>query len=109
MLLLAVGVAVTAITTRNRLSRRPGTRPIAPMLVARYAALGRASSLGGSLVAGFYAGFSVWTFGEREVLPAARTDLVVGLVTASLGLLLVAAALLLERVCRVPGPPRGGG
>src|SRR3954463_11738331 len=54
--LIALVEGVLAVGTRNRLLRRPGTQPVEPMLVARYAALAKASSIVGALALGAYAG-----------------------------------------------------
>ena len=75
------------------------------MLVARLAVLAKASSLAGAIFAGAYGGVAAWALSERGRLTAAAQNLapaVAGLVGA---LALVAAALLLERACRVPTPP----
>lgn len=106
--LLAVAELVGAASVRARLEGRPRTRPIMPMTVARTAALARASSLTGTVLAG------VWTVVLADRLTkvadvdAATHDAVVagiGLVTA---VVLVVAALRLEGVCRAaPPPPRG--
>lgn len=103
LLVVAAVELLLAVGTRNRLVGRPGTRPVEPLAVARYAALARASSLAGSVVGGFYTGYVAWTVSRRNVLEAATADTVVGALAALTGLLVVAAALRLERVCRVPG------
>lgn len=104
LLLLALAMAYTAASVRARLQGRPGTRPIVPMAVARHAALAKASSGAGALFAGFWAGVLIYTGSRLEQRAAARDALtsVLGIVAA---LALVATALWLERVCRVPRPP----
>ncbi|MFD0822126.1 DUF3180 domain-containing protein [Micromonospora zhanjiangensis] len=97
---LAVLEAYAAVNTRARIDRKPGREPVEPLAVARFAVLAKASSLAGSIFAGFYAGVSVWLAVERtraayDDLPAA-----VGGLVASVAL--VGAALWLERACRVP-------
>jgi hypothetical protein len=106
--LLAVAEAVTARATRNRLRRRPGTEPVDPLVVARLAALAKASSLGGALFGGLYAGVFLFVFVERSRLAAAADDAPVaggGIVVCAA---LVAAALWLERACRIPDKPEDG-
>lgn len=76
--------------------------PVEPLAVARFAVLAKASSLAGALFAGFYAGYVPWLLVESARLPGAAADLpptVGGLVASGL---LLAAALWLERACRIP-------
>lgn len=105
LVLLAAVEAITARSTAARIARRPGAPPIEPMLVARFAALAKASSLGAALFGGLYGGLAGYVFGERDRLTAAADDLpeTVGAVLAAA--LLLVAALWLERACRVPEPP----
>lgn len=78
-----------------------------PLVAARTAALAMAASRIGSLVAGFYAGVAVGIVPSLGTPTGSQTFWSAGL--ASLGALaLVAAALWLEHVCRLPiGPPDG--
>jgi hypothetical protein len=102
---LAVVEAVAAHTTRARVEQRPRSGRLNPLLVARFAVLAKASSLAGAIFAGAYGGVAAWALSERDRLRVADQNLapaVAGLVGA---LALVAAALLLERACRVPKPP----
>jgi Flp pilus assembly protein TadB len=96
-----------AAPPRTPLGRLLGTssEPVEPLAVARYAVLAKASSLAGAILAGLYGGVLVWLLVEARRLTAAAEDLpaAFGGVVASLGL--VAAALALERACRVPEPP----
>jgi hypothetical protein len=102
---LAVVEAITAHNTRARIERRPRAGAVNPLLVARLAVLAKASSLAGAIFAGAYGGVAAWALSERGRLNVAVATLppaIGGLVGA---LALVAAALLLERACRVPNPP----
>jgi hypothetical protein len=102
---LAVLEFAAGLNTKARIERRPGTEPVDPLLAARYVVLAKASALAGALFTGGYAGLSVWLFTERGRLTAADVDLppaVTGLVASAA---LIAAALVLERACRVPPPP----
>jgi len=107
LLLLAVAEAYTAALTRARLSGRSPTKPINPIVVARFAALAKASSPVGALALGAWTGFLVHV--ARTAGPTAQRDTR----TAALGLGcsagLVVAALVLERVCRVKRPPGDNG
>ena len=100
--LAALGVVelYVARTTRARLNGQPGTKPIHPLSVARLAALAKASSAGGALVGGGYAGFLAYV--AQQSSSAASADTKAAAVALGFSLLLVVAALLLERVCRVP-------
>jgi uncharacterized protein DUF3180 len=102
---LAVVEFVAARNTRARIERRPGYGRINPFLAARYAVLAKASSLLGAIFAGAYGGIALWALLDRDILSVAARNLgpaVAGLVGA---IALAAAALLLERACRVPPPP----
>jgi hypothetical protein len=92
---------IVSFSVRARLSRRPGARPIAPLTVARLAALGRASSVVAALVFGIWAGVLATTLPKGSDPPVAGADSI----TAGLGLaaavVLLVGALLLERACRV--------
>lgn len=115
VLLLTVAEVVLAWTTRNRLramrERDPEKRraqhhvkPVDPLTVARFAVLARASSLGGALVGGAWTAVLIVLFFHRSVdaVNADRRLSIAGIVSA---VLLVAAALWLEWVCRAPPPP----
>ena len=97
--LFEAGLART-VTLRVR-GRAPG-RQLHPLQVARALVLAKASSAGGALLAGLYGGLFVWTFGRRDLLAAAAADSTVAGLSAGACLLLVVAALLLERSCRTP-------
>jgi hypothetical protein len=91
---LAVFEGYAAINTRARVD---------PLLVARFVVLAKASALAGAIFAGFYAGLLLWLFIQQtraanNDLPAAASGLVAAV-------LLVVAALWLERACRVPERP----
>jgi hypothetical protein len=104
--LIALVEGVLAIGTRNRLLGRPGTQPVEPMLVARYAALAKASSLVGALALGAYAGVLGYVLPLRDA-PQPRVDAFVAGFGAAAGLAVVIAAYALERVCRVKTPKDG--
>jgi hypothetical protein len=99
-LILAVAEGYIAFFTRARLSGQAGTRPINPLVVARCAALAKASSLVGAVFAGLYAGFLGWVAQVNS--PTATSDLkaAIAWIVTSAGV--VGAALFLETVCRVP-------
>jgi hypothetical protein len=126
---LAVAEALGARTLAGRLAAdrarrtRPGrapltadarpvdARPVEPMLVARLAVLAQASAYVGAAFAGCWAGLLLHTVPALGRLTAAAGDTVTGVIGVVVGAALVAAALWLEQVCRVPpdeGEERGG-
>jgi hypothetical protein len=98
--LLIIAEFYIAVMTRARLAGRSGTRPIDPLVVARFVALAKASSIVGALATGGYAGFLLWVV--RLDSPAANSDTRVSAIGVGLGLLLVGVAMFLEHVCKVP-------
>lgn len=104
MTVLALALALWARGTKARLAGRSGTRPLDPIVAARSAALAMAASRTGALVCGFYAGVVL------ALLPdwgyeSARQRGVVAIAASVTALLVVAAGLWLERVCRLPDDP----
>jgi hypothetical protein len=100
ILLLALAEGYLALSTHSRIARRPGTRPAEPLVVARYVALAKASSLVAALATGGYAGFLLWV--ARLDSPAAGHDTATAALGAAASVLLAGAALFLEHVCKVP-------
>lgn len=105
--ILAAAVAFWAISSRPRLERRPGYRPMPPIVAARTAAMAMAASRAGALFAGGYAGIAV-AMVSLLGSPSGATTFWVS-VAASIGAFaLIAAALWLERICRLPVEPGSG-
>jgi hypothetical protein len=99
---LAIVEFVAAQNTRQRIEGRPRRGRLNPLLVARYAVLAKASSLSGAIFGGVYTGICIWALDERGQLRVADQNLppaIAGLVGS---VALLAAAILLERACRVP-------
>ncbi|MEV4170063.1 DUF3180 domain-containing protein [Nonomuraea sp. NPDC049709] len=104
VLLLALGEGYTAWATKARIDRKPGTKPVEPLAVARLAALAKASAYAGAVFGGVFAGFALYTVrildrdtprGEFFVATASFVSCVV----------LICAALYLEHACRIPKEP----
>jgi hypothetical protein len=106
---LALAEGALAQNTAARIQRRPGAGPVDGLAVARYAVLAKASSMLGALFGGFSLGLLAWL--ALEPTKAARNDIPAAIGGAATSLVLVGAALWLERSCRVPEQPgrREGG
>jgi hypothetical protein len=100
---LAVAEGYLAQNTSARIQRKPGAPRVEPLVVARYVALAKASSLVGALTAGFSAGILIWLV--MEPTDSARTDLPTVTTTLIAAVALIGTALWLERSCRVPDRP----
>lgn len=100
---LAALEAFLAQNTAARIRHRPGAGPVDPLAVARYAVLAKASSLAGALFAGFSAGLLGWL--ALEPTKAATDDIPAAISALIASSALIAAALWLERSCRVPDEP----
>ncbi len=96
---LAMVVLATALGLRARLGK-PEKRPH-PLSMARMAVLGKASAHVGPLVGGLYLGYLLVLLPDLEI--GSRRDRAwLCLVAVLAAVLLSAAGLLLERLCRVP-------
>jgi hypothetical protein len=103
LLFLAAGEALVGRNLRARLSgRRPG-KPVAPIAVARVAALAKASSTAGAVFGGISAGFFIYVAGMLDK-SVPRHDAIAAGGTVIAALALVLAALYLENCCRAPDP-----
>ncbi|WP_250000730.1 DUF3180 domain-containing protein [Actinoplanes sp. M2I2] len=100
---LAVAEGLLAQNTAARIQRKPGAPRVDPLAVARYVALAKASSLVGAISTGFSVGLLAWL--AMEPTQAARDDLPVAIGGVVTAVALVAAALWLERACRIPEQP----
>jgi hypothetical protein len=101
MVVLALALALWARGTRDRLARKPGTKRMEPLVAARSAALAMAASRTGAVVAGFYSGVAIALASMWDV-PYVRERIVVSVAAVGGSVLVVLAALWLERVCRLP-------
>ena len=105
--LLAAATLYWTITSRPRLQRRPGAKPMPPVVAARTAALAMAASRGGAIVGGFYAGVAVAMVPSIGI-PTGSATFWSATAAAVGALALVVAALWLEHVCRLPIGPDDG-
>lgn len=102
LFLVALVELQTALITRRRLRGLPGTRPIAPLVVARLVVLAKASSLAGAAFVGLWTGTFGYTISHNSEFGTAADDALTAGLGIAAAVALVVAALLLERVCRVP-------
>ncbi|MBB2912560.1 hypothetical protein FHS43_003843 [Streptosporangium becharense] len=102
--LLALGEFYSGWMTRARIHRRPGTKPVEPLAVARLAALAKASAYGGAAFAGLFAGFTLYTAGllGRFDQGVPWRDFYIAGGSFLACVLLVCSALYLEYCCKVP-------
>ncbi|MDI3388929.1 DUF3180 domain-containing protein [Streptomyces sp. B-S-A8] len=102
---IAAVLLATALSIRSRLraqrERRPGAKGVDPMMAARALVFGQASALVAALVTGVYGGAGVFLLSLLEV-PARRDQAIYAGFAVLAGAAVIAAALFLERVCKLP-------
>ncbi|MGW2745911.1 DUF3180 domain-containing protein [Streptomyces sp. NPDC001450] len=103
--LIAVVLFATALSLRARLKaqreRRPGAKGVDPLMAARAVVFGQASALVAALVAGMYGGTGVFLL-ELLDIPARRDQALYAGLSVLAGIGVIAAAMFLERVCKLP-------
>ncbi|MFC9927293.1 DUF3180 domain-containing protein [Streptomyces sp. NPDC127190] len=103
--LIAVVLLATALSLRSRLKaqreRRPGAKAVDPLMAARAVVFGQSSALVAALVAGVYGGIGVFLL-ELLDIPARRDQAFYAGFSVLAGIGVIAAALFLERVCKLP-------
>ncbi|MBT2207583.1 MULTISPECIES: DUF3180 domain-containing protein [Actinomadura] len=104
LLLLALGEGFTGVNVLRRIRRKPGTKPVEPLVVARMAALGKASAHAAAVLAGVFAGFA-GSLADSLDKPTPRHDFFVSGGTFLAAVVLAGAAFFLEYACRVPKDP----
>ncbi|HXA63156.1 MAG TPA: DUF3180 domain-containing protein [Streptosporangiaceae bacterium] len=104
LLLLALGEAFAGFNIRGRIQHKPDTKPVEPLMVARMAALAKATAHAAAVLAGVFAGFAVYLQSSMDK-PTPRADFFVSAGTFIAAIVLVGAALFLEWTCRVPPGP----
>jgi hypothetical protein len=100
--LFALGVVVlaTALGLRSRLQR--GEKRPHPLSMARMAVLGKASAHVGPIVGGLYGGYALVLLPTLDIGDRRDRAVLAGVAVLA-ALLLTAAGLFLERICRVRG------
>ncbi len=102
---LAIVEFLLAQQTKTRIDRKPGRPGVDPLAVAKYAVLAKASSMAGAIFSGFTIALTIALAVRAGTNDHAANGLPVAAVSAVVSLALVAAALMLERACRVPDDP----
>lgn len=104
--LIAALLLGTALSLRSRLraqrERRPVARPVEPLMAARAVVLGQASALVSALVGGVYGGFGLFLLLERFDVPNRRDQAGYAGLAVLAAVAVVAAAMFLEHVCKLP-------
>ncbi|MEU6852409.1 DUF3180 domain-containing protein [Actinacidiphila alni] len=104
--LIAVALFATALSLRARLNaqreRSPGAKGVDPLAAARAVVFGQASALVAALVVGMYGGTGLYlVMYDLDQDPRRQQAIYAGLAVVA-GIAVIAAALFLERVCRLP-------
>ncbi|MEU0243071.1 DUF3180 domain-containing protein [Streptomyces sp. NPDC006235] len=103
--LIAVVLLATALSLRARLraqrERQPDAKGVDPMMAARAVVFGQASALVAALVAGMYGGTGVFLLESLDI-PARRDQAIYAGFSVLAGIGVIAAAIFLERVCKLP-------
>ncbi len=104
LLIAALAEAYSGMLLRARIHRRPGTKPVQAIAVARMAALAKASVYAAAVIGGVAGGFLLYVAGSLDkAFP--RRDAFAAVGTFLAAAFLAAAALYLEFCCRVPKQP----
>ncbi|MFJ8312339.1 MULTISPECIES: DUF3180 domain-containing protein [unclassified Streptomyces] len=102
---IAVILLATALSIRSRLraqrERRPGAKGVEPLMAARAVVFGQASALVAALVCGMYGGTGVYLLSYLDI-PARRDQAIYAGFSVVAGIGVIAAALFLERICKLP-------
>ncbi len=103
--LIAVVLAATALSLRARLKaqreRQQDAKGVDPLMAARAVVFGQASALVAALVAGMYGGTGVFLLESLDI-PARRDQAIYAGFSVLAGIGVIAAAIFLERVCKLP-------
>ncbi|GAA2601402.1 DUF3180 domain-containing protein [Streptomyces roseoviolaceus] len=103
--LIAVVLLATALSLRSRLKaqreRQPDAKGVDPMMAARAVVFGHSSALVAALVSGMYGGTGVFLLESLDI-PARRDQAIYAGFSVVAGIGVIAAAIFLERVCKLP-------
>ncbi|WP_328300097.1 DUF3180 domain-containing protein [Streptomyces sp. NBC_00435] len=103
---IAVVLLATALSLRARLKaqreRVPGAKGVEPLMAARAVVFGQSSALVAALVSGAYGGVGVFLLTSALDVPARRDQTWYAAFSVLAGAAVVAAALFLEHVLKLP-------
>lgn len=103
---IATVLLATALSLRARLKaqreRQPGAKGVEPMMAARAVVFGQASALVAALVSGMYGGTGVFLLLSEIDAAARRAQALYAGLAVLAGIGVIAAAVFLQRVCRLP-------
>jgi hypothetical protein len=103
--LIAVVLTATALSLRARLKaqreRRPEAKGVDPLMAARAVVFAQSSALVAALVSGMYGGTGVFLLESLDI-PARRDQAIYAGFSVLAGIAVIAAAIFLERVCKLP-------
>lgn len=103
---IAVVLLATALSLRARLKtqreRVPGAKGVDPLMAARAVVFGQSSALVAALVAGGYGGVGVFLLTDALDVPARRDQAWYAGFSVLTGAAVIAAALFLEHVLKLP-------
>lgn len=102
LLVLAAIEVVLGFALKARIERRPGTKPVEPLVAARAVALAKASAVAGAVMGGVWLGMLGYLLPRRTELAAAAGDTPGAVIGLACALALTAAALWLQHCCRTP-------
>jgi hypothetical protein len=105
MTLLAISLLAWTLIFKRRINPEQRDSRINPIVAARTAALALSASRVGSLAAGFYCGVLLTNVLNLQLVTAAQRVIVCA-ITVVASIVTVIVALWLERMCRLPEPPR---
>ncbi len=104
LVVVALVEGYTGMLLRARIHRRPGTKPVEALAVARIAVLAKASAYTAAVFGGIAAGFFIHVAGSLDkTVP--RHDALTSVATFAAAAVMMAGALYLEYCCRVPKQP----
>jgi len=103
--LIAVVLTATALSLRARLKaqreRRPEAKGVDPLMAARAVVFAQSSALVAALVSGMYGGTGAFLLESLDI-PARRDQAIYAGFSVLAGIAVIAAAIFLERVCKLP-------
>ncbi|MEU8569407.1 DUF3180 domain-containing protein [Streptomyces pathocidini] len=103
---IAAVLAATALAMRARFKaqreRQPDAKGVDPLMAARAVVFGQASALVAALVAGMYGGTFVFLLLDGLDAGPRRDQAIYAGLSVVAGIAVVAAAIFLERVCKLP-------